>query len=62
MYFSGFLNERLIFYELFCEEPSALLKYALMVVRGLTYKLIMNINSNIYFQFDVAIARVIMDY
>ena len=35
VYFSGFLNECLIFYELFCEEPSALRKYALTVVRGL---------------------------
>ena len=33
-YFSGFLNERLIFYELFCEGPSALRKYALTAVRG----------------------------
>ena len=35
MYLSGFLNERLIFYELFCQGPSALHKYALMAVRGL---------------------------
>ena len=32
VYFSGFLNERLIFYELFCEGPSALRKYALTAV------------------------------
>ena len=36
MFFSGVLNERLIFSELFCEGPSALCKYALTVVRGLT--------------------------
>ena len=35
VYLSGFLNERLIFYELFCEGPSALRKYALTAVRGL---------------------------
>ena len=34
MYFLGFLKERLIFYELFCEGPSALLKYAFTAVRG----------------------------
>ena len=32
----GILNELLIFYELFCEGASALCKYALMVVRGLS--------------------------
>ena len=36
MYFSGFLNERLIFYELFCEGSSALHKYALKAMRGLS--------------------------
>ena len=35
MYFSGFLNERLIFYDFFCEGPSALHKYVLTAVRGL---------------------------
>ena len=35
MYFSGFLYERLIFYELFCEGPSDLCIYALTTVRGL---------------------------
>ena len=35
VYFSGFLNEWLIFNELFCEGPSALRKYALTAVRGL---------------------------
>ena len=33
--FSGFLCERLIFYELFCEGPSDLWIYALMTVIGL---------------------------
>ena len=35
VYFSGFFKELLIFYELFCEGPSALREYALTVVRGL---------------------------
>ena len=35
VYFSGCLKEQLIFYELFCEGPSALRKYALTAVRGL---------------------------
>ena len=30
LHFSGFLNKWLIFYELFCEGPSALRKYALI--------------------------------
>ena len=33
---SGFLNEQLIFYEMFCEGP-ALRKYALTAVRGLNH-------------------------
>ena len=37
VYFWGFMNERVIFYELFCEGPSALRKYALTAVRGLRY-------------------------
>ena len=36
VYFSEFFYERLIFYELFCEGPSALRKYALTAVRGLS--------------------------
>ena len=35
LYFSGFLYERLIFYELFCEGTSHLRIYALTTVRGL---------------------------
>ena len=36
VYFSGFLKERLIFYELFFKGPSALRKCALTAVRGLS--------------------------
>ena len=35
MYFWGFLKERLIFYNIFCEGPFALRRYALTVVREL---------------------------
>ena len=35
MYFSGFLNKQLLFYELFCIGPSTLRKCALMAMRGL---------------------------
>ena len=34
-YFSGFLNEWLLFYDLFCEGPCDLRIYASMAVRGL---------------------------
>ena len=36
VYSTGLLYEQLIFYELFCEGPSDLRIYALMMVRGLT--------------------------
>ena len=38
VHFWGFLKEQLIFYELFCEGPSALRKYALTAERGLTVR------------------------
>ena len=48
MYFSGFLNEWLIFYELFCEGPSALRKYALTAVRGLRRVVMPTLPSRIF--------------
>ena len=35
VYFGGFLKEQFIFYELFCEGPSALRKFALTAMSGL---------------------------
>ena len=52
VYFWGFLKEWLIFYELFCEGPSALLKYALTAVRGL--KSTKFYSKSLHYQIDYA--------
>ena len=54
----GFLNERLIFYDLFCEGPSALRKYALTAVRELMFvAIIRKLYANAPINIDLSLSH-----